>query len=161
MNLGLRYSPNRRVPVAYADADWGSDAIDRKSYSAHVIILSGSPILWEPKKQKTVALSSAEAEYMAMSECAKEVIYFRNLLKELGFEQLRSVNIYNDNQEALKFSENNVHHARTKHIDIKHHFLRDCVKNDEFTIKYLSTEEMIADMLTKPLARKKFEMCIE
>lgn len=136
--------------VGFVDADWGSNKRDRKSYSGYIFKLSGAAISWKSCKQKTVALSSTEAEYMALSEATKEAIYLRNLLSDLTGQQ-DCVEIYNDNQSTQKLANNPVFHDRSKHIDIRYHFVRDAVRDKIIDLKYLPTGEMIADILTKPL----------
>lgn len=105
----------------YVDADWANCVDDRRSYTGYSFIFAGSLISWESKKQKTVALSSTEAEYMA--EAAKETIYLRKFFTELGFADLAEVKLFSDNCGALRLSENPVFHNRTKHIDVRHHFV--------------------------------------
>lgn len=139
---------------------------DRKSYYGYIFILANGPISWECQKQKVIALSSTEAEYIGICEATKESVYLRSLCKEL-FDQYEVSNflkldfpmtIYNDNQSALKLSENQVFHKRTKHIHVKYHFIRDKVKNADIELLYMPTNDMVADMLTKPLGVKKHQL---
>lgn len=139
---------------AFVDADWASNAIDRRSYTGYFFRLSNCAISWETKKQVTVALSSTEAEYMGISECCKEAVYLRNLLLELT-NVTYPVPIFNDNQSAHKLSANPIYHKRSKHIDVRYHFCREKVANEIVKIKYLSTSEMPADLLTKGLCKMK------
>ena len=111
----------------YTDADWGSCLVDRKSYTGYVFLIGGTAVSWGSRKQRSVALSSTEAEYMALTDAAKEAIYMKKLLKSLGVN-LETIILRNDNIGAEKLSGNPVFHARSKHIDIRHHFVRDCVK---------------------------------
>ena len=115
--------------------------------------LAGAPISWEARKQVTVALSSTEAEYMALSESTKEAIYLRRILKELKFKNSRSkqTTIYCGNQGDQKLVQNPVYHARTKHIDIRHHFVRGAYEKGLINLLYISTKDMIADVMTKAL----------
>jgi len=137
----------------FVDSDWANDS-DRKSYSGYVFKLSGGPISWQSCKQKSTALSSTEAEYIGLCEASKEAVYLKNLLNELvGFNS--SVTVYNDNQSAQKLATNPVFHKRSKHIDVKYHFVRECVSNNVINIKYQQTNEMVADILTKGLSRIK------
>lgn len=129
-------------------------------YTGYVFKLGGAAIAWESKKQRTVALSSTEAEYMGLSEAAKEAIYLKSLLRELLGKSF-TVALYNDNQGAQKLAYNPVFHKRTKHIDIRHHFIRDAVENKEVILRYLSTGEMLADILTKGVSKPKHELCIK
>jgi len=141
------------------DVDWGSDATDRKSYTGFTFILGGAAISWESRKQRTVALSSTETEYMAITDATKEAIYLMSFLNELGLNSRAKVTIWNDNQGAAKLAHNTVHHSRTKHIDIRHHFVREVLKNHPIRLEYLPSEEMIADVLTKGLPKSKHEKC--
>ena len=157
INLGLTFRKGSFNLTGYADADWGSDINDRKSYTGYVFILSNAAIAWKSRKQKTVALSTTEAEYVAISESAKEAIYIKSFLKEIGIDM--KIIIFNDNQSARLLTQNTVFHDRTKHIDLKHHAVRDAVKNNKFEIRYLPTEKMVADVLTKSLNKQKHLFC--
>ena len=146
--------------TGYVDADHAGDICDRKSYSGYVFLLGGAPISWESKKQKTVALSSAEAEYIALSEACRETIFLKRLYAEIiGID--KTITLHSDSQSAIQIAKNPVHHQRTKHIDVRIHFIRDAVKEKVVTLKYLQTEEMTADIFTKVLPRCKFEFCVK
>lgn len=150
----LRFVRSNKGLEGFVDADWGSNKIDRKSYTGFVFKLSEASISWKSSKQKTVALSSTEAEYMALSDAAKEAIYLKNLLYEItGINDC--VIMFNDNQGAQKLSSNPVFHERSKHIDIRHHFIRQCLSDKIIKLVYLSTDKMTADVLTKPLKSSK------
>ena len=141
----------------YADADWAGDTDDRKSVSGFVFMLSGTAISWRSKKQTTVALSTAEAEYVSLAAAAQEAIWLRLLLKTLGQDTANVIKIYEDNNSAICIAKNPVTHARTKHIDIKYHFIRDQIDRQVLEVDYCCTQEMVADILTKPLAKDQFE----
>lgn len=112
------------------------------------------------KKQKCVALSSTEAEYIAMSEAAKEAVILKDIVNELiGHND--SILMYNDSQSAQKLIRNPVHHSRTKHIDTRYHYIREQVNNSKIVIKYLKTNDMIADIMTKSLPTIKHTYCSE
>ena len=142
--------------VGYADSDWANDQDDRKSTSGYVFYLGKGCITWQSKKQPTTALSTTEAEYMSMSNATKELIWLRTLLNEIGFHQSDATTIYQDNMGSIDLSQNNKNHDRTKHIDIRHHFLRDHIQSGNMKSIYCKTKEMVADMLTKPLAKPSF-----
>lgn len=161
IDLGLCYSKRPEPLTAYVDSDWGNCPDDRRSYSGYVFVLSGCPISWDARKQRTVALSSTEAEYMALTEGTKESIYWTSLLQELGFHDLTDVKVHIDNLGALKLAENPVFHARSKHIDIRHHFVREALRDKRVRIQHLSTNENVADMFTKGLTKLKLTNCIE
>lgn len=156
----LVFKPTEDSLTGYVDADWGSDVTDRHSYSGFVFKFAGAPISWGSKKQKSVALSSTESEYMALSEGVKEAIYLQNLMCELKCIQ-KPIIIYNDNQSAIKLSENAIFHSRTKHISVRYHFTREAVECGKITLLYMSTSEMIADVLTKALCSVKHNKCVE
>ncbi|XP_046145331.1 secreted RxLR effector protein 161-like [Osmia bicornis bicornis] len=113
--------------IGFSDADWGASIDDRRSYTGYVFRLFGGAISWSSRKQKTVAMSSAEAEYMALSEAAKESIYQRRFLTEV-VGKLKTTLILCDNQSAGLMAKNPVYHERTKHIDIRYHFVRESVE---------------------------------
>lgn len=145
----------------YVDANWGSCLIDRRSYTGYVFLLSNSAISWESHKQRTVALSTTEAEYMGITEAVKESIYLKNFLIELGFEELSQITLWSDNQGASLLTRNDIYHQRSKHIDIRYHFVREALKNNQLQLEYKDTNEMAADILTKGLQRAKHNKCIE
>jgi hypothetical protein len=134
----------------YSDANWGNDINTRKSTSGYVFYLGDGVISWSSKRQPTVALSSTEAEYMAITHATKEAIWSRAFLKELGFPQ-GTTTIYEDNQSCIALAKNPIHHGRTKHIDIQHHFIREKVESKEIELEYISTDNMVGDAFTKPL----------
>ena len=141
---------------AYSDADWAGDVDDRKSTTGTVMMMNGSVVSWMSKKQTTVALSTAEAEYMALGATIQEIRWIRNLLGELGVSAKEPTTVWCDNQAAIAISKNDVNHNRTKHIDIKHHFVRDAVKTEQVKIEWISTSEQVADVLTKALDKNQF-----
>lgn len=136
--------------------------MDRRSYSGYVFILAGLAVTWESRKQRTVALSSTEAEYMSLSESVKEGIYLQRFLRELGFGTLvNTVEISCDNMGAQKIASNPIFHSRTKHIDVRYHFVREALRNNKICLRYLPTEDMGADALTKGLPGPKHRKCLE
>jgi hypothetical protein len=147
-SYGLMFTNDNCNLEGFVDADWASNAIDRKSYTGFCVKFSGAVISYECKKQQTVALSSTEAEYMAIAEACKEAIYLKNLLSEIASCDY-SIVLFNDNQGAQRLTENPLFHKRTKHIDVRHHFVRESVANNLVKIVYLPTSEMPADLLTK------------
>lgn len=158
-HLGIVFSRSQDRPSIYVDADWGNCTVDRRSYTVFAFIINGAAVSWESKKQPTVALSMTEAEYMALSEPTKEAFYVRRLMKTFGME-IEKVVIKNDNMGAQKLAANPVFHSRTKHIDIRHHFVRDILTKGQITIEHVPTTEMTADILTKCLTRAKHENCV-
>lgn len=142
----------------YTDADWAGDTYDRKSTTGYLFMLGSTPIMWNSKKQPTVALSSTESEYMALTEGTKEAIWLRRLLCELKIQDRKvPTTLYGDNQGSLNLAHNPIYHGRTKHIEVKHHFIREKVLSEEINLEYTPTEEQLADILTKALGRTAFE----
>lgn len=158
-DLALTYTPTDDPLTGYTDSDWAGDVTDRKSTSGYVFNLHGAAISWKSKKQTFVALSSTEAEYIGCSEAAREAVWIRRLYEDLTSreripeEQIHPQLIYADNQGAIKISENSKICDRTKHIEIKYHFVRDARERRQIELQYLPTAEMTADILTKPLPR--------
>ena len=146
----------------YSDADWAGDPDSRRSTTGYTYILAGGAVTWSSKKQPTVALSTTEAEYMALTQAAKEGIWIKRLLSELGFNSPNDPIVINsDNQGSSALAKNPIQHARTKHIDIRHHFIREMVENKEVEIVYCGTDDMVADILTKGLSREKHNRFVE
>lgn len=142
--------------VGFADADWATDTEDRKSVSGFVFQVFGSTVAWSSKKQTTVATSSSEAEYVALSAAASEAIWLIGVLGDLGEKQIEPVAIYEDNRGCIGMAKN-VESKRVKHIDIKHHFLRDLVTAGKLLIEPIASENQLADFFTKSLDAGRFE----
>ena len=121
---------------------------------------SGGAISWQSKLQKCVALSTTEAEYIAATEASKEMIWFKQFLQELGLQQIEYV-VYCDSQSAIDLSKNSMYHARTKHIDVRYHWIQEKIKDKSMQVEKISTNENPANMLTKIVTRDKFELCKE
>lgn len=145
--------------MGYCDADWASNIDDRKSITGYVFMLAGGAVSWQTKKQPTVALSSVEAEYMAATQATKEAVWFRSFLNELGVANIMSspTIIFSDSQGSIALSKNPEYHSRTKHIDVRHHFIREHVSFGTVIFKFVGTDRMAADVLTKPLAKNKHQ----
>jgi transposase InsO family protein len=138
----------------YADANWGGDKNDRKSTTGYVFIINNGAVSWTSHKQSTVALSTMEAEYMSLSDAAREVFARCQLFRGLNIIIPTPV-IYSDNQGAIAISENPTNYQRAKHIDIRYHFVRQAVQNNKIRIEYIPTNEQLADVLTKSLGPQK------
>ena len=160
MNHGLLYTKNdesdNKAMIGYSDADWAGDANDRKSTSGYMFMVSGAPVSWKSKKQTCVALSTAEAEYVALSQATQEVTWLRELFKDLHNKQTDPTIIYEDNQAAISIAESPQYHSKTKHIDIKYHYVREKVFDNTIKLIYCPTNNMLADMMTKGLSRDKY-----
>ena len=142
--------------ITFADSDWASDPDDRKSHTGMIIKLASGPICWTSRKQKSTALSSTEAEYMALSDSSRQLIWIKSLLFELGFD-LSSLPLMGDNQGSIFLASNPIQEKRTKHIDIKYHFIREHVQSGKVDLYYVPTADNIADILTKNLAAVRFK----
>jgi hypothetical protein len=156
INYGLCFTKGVTFNLtAYADASWANDLSDRKSYTGFVIQLGSNVINWESRKQRCISLSSCESEYVALGDCCKDICFVRNFLLEI-IDKTFNVVIYNDSQSAQKLLLVKEHsHKRTKHIDLRYHFIKDLVQKGNLNVKYLQTEKMVADVLTKPLCAEK------
>jgi hypothetical protein len=146
---GLKFTKTEGYLQGYVDADWANDTTDRRSTTGYIFTLGSAPISWKTRKQQTVALSSCEAEYMSMSDAAKEAIYLRGMLQSVGIAQPNSTNIYCDNRGALALSKNGAkQHDRSKHIDVRYHFIRE---QTDVTFVHVRSNDNMADFLTKSL----------
>ena len=143
--------------IGYSDTDWAGDVKDQRSTSGNVFLLGGAAITWSSRKQSSVALSTVEAEYMALSVATQDAIWLRQLQEELGMEETGPTLIYEDNQGAISMAKNPVFHKRTKHIQIRYYFVREAVEEGIIALEYCRTSEMLADSFTKALPREQFE----
>ena len=157
----LRFTSDTETLKGYVDADWGNCAVDRRSYTGYAFILGGAAISWELRKQRTVALSTTEAEYMAITDAVKETIFLQGFLTEMEFGDLKEIPLYNDNQGAGRLAQDHIPHSRAKHIDIRHHFVRQVIRDKVIKLTHMPTEKMIADVLTKGLPGEKHKYCVE
>lgn len=151
-----KYAGNNAL-TGYSDTDLAGHIEDRKSTGGMVFYLNESLVTWVSQKQRCVALSSCEAEFMAASAAACQAIWLRNVLKELTGEQVGPVLICIDNKSAIDLAKNSVFHGRSKHIDIRYHFIRECIERGEVVVKHVSSEIQKADLLTKAFVAEKFE----
>ena len=141
--------------MAFCDSDWASDIDDRKSHTGMIIKLANGPISWVSHKQKTIALSSTEAEYMALSDSCRQLMWLRSLFNEIGIP-IQSLPLLGDNHGSIFLASNPIQERRTKHIDIRFHYIRERVEMGQIELFYVQTEDNIADILTKNLAIVKF-----
>ena len=134
----------------YVDADFGGDVDTQRSTTGFIFSLYGGPISWRSILQPITALSTTEAEYIRLTEATKEVIWLKGLLTEMGLTQ-EAIRVHCDSQSALLLAQNSVYHARTKHIDIRYHQIRELVEDGEVELVKVHTKENPADALTKVL----------
>jgi hypothetical protein len=152
-SLGIIYKANKNngnIFTGYSDASFANND-DRTSVSGYVFTLTGGAITWGSKKQNAVSLSTTEAEYICLSDAAREATWLRNLFMELGYTQNEPTLIYGDNESSLAIARNIQYHKQTKHFDIKNHFIRDQIKSNTIILQYLNTHDMAADIFTKAL----------
>ena len=148
----------KTIIEAYCDADWG-EKLDRHSVSGYSFHMGQGAVTWSSKKQHIIALSSTEAEYIAPTHAAKEALWIRTFIGEFrrGFSS-DPIPINCDNQGAIALAKDNKFHARTKHIDIRYHFIREAVEDHKIELKYIPTNDNVADTFTKALAKGKFRL---
>jgi hypothetical protein len=149
---GPIYNGDITAPIqGYCDTDFAMNG-DRKSISGCLFLLAGAPISWQAKKHTTVAQSTVESEYAAMAHVAKELIWLQQLLKDLGMSKYTPTTLFCDNQGAISLAKNPTHHAKTKHVDVQLHFIRDHIEKGTIKVEYCPTEDMLVDLMTKGLA---------
>lgn len=140
--LGIHYRASRGnlLVEAFSDSDCASSKDTRMSVSGALVIINGGPVIFKSSQQRTVALGSAEAEQMALSACAEEIVWLRNLLFELGYPVSTATTVKLDNQSAIAIATNIGYQSRAKHIDIRHHFVRDHVESGTVKLEYVPTK---------------------
>ncbi len=151
--LGITFGTSDLSLTGYSDSDWAADVDTRRSTTGYIFMLAGGPISWKSKSQPTVALSSTEAEYMALTASAQEAISLKALCADFSIHSDAPVLIYGDNQGSLAMAQNPTMHQTAKHISIKQHFIREKVSAGDVRLEYIPTRSMLADALTKPLAK--------
>ncbi|CAJ2672171.1 unnamed protein product [Trifolium pratense] len=156
-DFGIFYMKNGgSVLTGFTDNDYAGDLDDRRSTSGHVFMMGSAAVSWASKKQKIVTLSTTEAEFIAAATSACQAIWLRRLLEELHFYQDGPTVIHCDNSSTIKLSKNPVLHGRSKHIDVRYHFLRDLVTDRTIDLVYCRSEDQVADIMTKSLKREAF-----
>ncbi|GJU49777.1 retrovirus-related pol polyprotein from transposon TNT 1-94 [Tanacetum coccineum] len=150
---------NAMALTAYADVDHAGCQDTRRSTSGSAQFLGEKLVSWSSKKQRSTAISTVEAEYIAMSGCCAQILWMRSQLKDYGFE-FNKIPLYCDNKSAIALCCNNVQHSRSKHIDIRHHFIRVQVENRVVELYFMETNYQLADILTKALPRERFKFLI-
>lgn len=157
--LLFRFSEDERFPglVAMADSDWANDSIERRSTTGWIVLYNGTPVSWYSGLQSVIALSTCEAEYVALSECCRELVYLRQLADFLKDPCASTATvIYEDNQGTIDLVGNPVHHKRSKHIDVKYHYIRAQQQDGKVVVKKVHTDYNIADMFTKSTSVQTF-----
>jgi histone deacetylase 1/2 len=155
VNLGITFRKSSSTLLsAFSDADWAGCIDDRRSTGGFAIFIGPNLVSWHARKQATVSRSSTEAEYKALANATTELIWVEALLRELGVRLFEKPCLWCDNLGATFLSANPVFHARTKHIEIDYHFVRECVAQNRLAIKFISTKDQVADGFTKALPDK-------
>ena len=155
LDYGLFYSSSKNFNlVGYSDSDWGGDIDDRKSTSGFLFCIGETAFTWSSKKQSIVTLSTCEAEYVAAATCVCHAIWIRKLLKTMHLPQEDAIEIFVDNKSAIALGKNPIFHDRSKHIDTRYHFIRESISKKEVQLKYVKSQDQVADIFTKAL---KFE----
>ena len=159
-DYGIVYSkqPETAGLAGYSDADFAGDLESRRSTTGAVFLLAGGAISWSSRVQPSVAVSTTEAEYMAAAACTKEALWLRKLMSDFDLH-VPTVQLLCDNQAAITLMMNPISSARSKHIDVLHHFVRERAARAEVSFQYISTQHMVADCMTKPLPVHKFIAC--
>ncbi len=157
IDYGIIFEKNHKQNIlCYSDSDYASDPETRRSTSGNVFMLGTSAISWASQRQKCVALSSTEAEFVAASLAVKEMVWIDRLMVDI-WSKCENPSMFVDNQSAIRLIKNMEFHKRTKHIDVMYNFIREKFRDDFFTLSYVDTNNQIADIFTKPLPRHKFQ----
>ncbi|GJS29177.1 hypothetical protein Tco_0489797 [Tanacetum coccineum] len=159
--MGLRYTKDTGMSLtAYSDADYAGCQDTRRSTSGSAQFLGDKLISWSSMKQKSIAISSIEAEYIALSGCCAQILWMRSQLTDYGFT-FNKIPLYCDNKSVIVLCCNNVQHSRAKHIDIRYHFIKEQVENGIVELYFVRTEYQLDDIFTKPFPRDRFNFLIE
>ncbi|GJV59651.1 hypothetical protein Tco_1465751 [Tanacetum coccineum] len=159
--MGLWYSKDTDMSLtAYADADHARCQDTRHNTSGSAQILGDKLVSWSSKKQKCTAISSTEAEYIALSGCCAQILWMRSQLTDYGF-QFNKIPLYCDNKSTIALCCNNVQYSRAKHIDVRYHFIKEQAENGIVELYFVRTEYQLADIFIKPLPRDRFNFLIE
>ncbi|XP_062230189.1 secreted RxLR effector protein 161-like [Phragmites australis] len=161
VSLGIHFKPGNKKELprlhGYSDSDLAGDVNDRKSTGGVIYFLNDGPISWQSSKQKVVALSSCEAEYIAVATATCQGVWLARLLADLLDVEASAPTLRVDNKSAISLIKNPVHHDRTKHIDVKYHYVRECADRGLIDVQFIGTAEQLGDVLTKALGRLKYE----
>ena len=154
----LCFGDGKPVLTGYTDADMAGDVDSRKSTSGYLITFAGGAVSWQSRLQKCVALSTTEAEFIAATEACKELLWMKKFLNELSFHQ-EKYELFCDSQSAIHLGKNSSFHSRSKHIDVRYHWIRDVLEKKLLQLEKIHTDENGSDMLTKTLPKEKLEYC--
>ncbi|XP_071740934.1 uncharacterized mitochondrial protein AtMg00810-like [Rutidosis leptorrhynchoides] len=158
---GLHFSRSSTLTLqAYCNSDWAKCSLSRRSITGYCIYLRSCLISWQSKKQTVVSRSSTEAEYRALTDCTCELTWLQSLLHDLHISPTKPVTIFCDNSSTIAFAANPIQHARTKHIEIDCHFVRDKIKAGQISTVFIPSTTQVTDVFTKPLSKSPFHSCI-
>jgi hypothetical protein len=158
---GSSGSSGSKLPIlGYCDADYAGSLDDRRSMSAYVFLIAGGAVSWQAQKQDLVTLSTVEAEYVAATPASKEAVWLRALLQGLGLQPAGATTILTDSQGSIALAKNPEHHQRSKHIDVRYHFVRELLANQTIEMVYVPSAQNVADQLTKPLSGPLHDRCL-
>lgn len=156
--MSLCFGKGEPILDGFTDSDMAGDVDSRKSTSGYLITFAGGAVTWQSRLQKCVALSTTEAEFIAITEACKELLWLKKFLQELGLKQERYV-LHCDSQSAIHLSKNSSFHSRSKHIDVRYHWIRDVLNDKLLQLEKVHTDDNTSDMLTKALTKDKHEKC--
>jgi hypothetical protein len=155
--LSVVYQRSKSLePLGYVDTDYAGDKNTSRSMTGWTFLMAGGAVAWSSRKQPTVSLSSTEAEYVAAASAACELVWLHQFLSELDFLPDGLTTLLTDNQSSMVLARNPANHQNTKHIRVKNHFIHEMIELREISLKYIPTDEQVADILTKPLGCVKF-----
>jgi hypothetical protein len=156
-SYGIRFCRKSIVKlIDFCDSDWGGCVDDMKSTSGYAFSLGSGVFSWSSKKQQSVAQSSVEAEYISTAIATSQAVWLKRILEDIGEKQEGAIYLYCDNKSAIVMAKNPVYHSRTRHIAIKHHFIRETIEEGEIELKFSRSEEQVVDIFTKALPKEKF-----
>ncbi|KAM0996429.1 hypothetical protein ACFX2C_006437 [Malus domestica] len=154
---GIMFSKNDHCRIeGYTDVDWVGNVTDRRSTFSYFTLVGGNLVTWRSKKQKVVALSSAEAEYRGMAKGVCKLLWLRRLLGELGYPSNSTSDLFCDNKTAIDISHNPIQHDRTKHMEVDRHVIKEKLDGNIIQFPFIKSEDQLADILTKVVASQVF-----
>lgn len=157
-NYGIIYGSHKNEQIiGYSDADFAGDVESRKSTSGSAFLIGNGTVSWSSERQKSVALSTMESEYMAASNAARELVWLKRITNELTQNQFKAADLFVDNQSAIRLAKNPEFHKSCKHIDVRYHFVREKLMEGIFTLNYVRSEDQLADIFTKALPKVRFQ----
>ncbi|KAL3514409.1 hypothetical protein ACH5RR_027126 [Cinchona calisaya] len=159
-NTCLEFGRNNNTLIGFVDSDYVGDLDKRRSLTSYVFCIGGCAVSWKATLQHVVALSTTEAEYMAITEAIKEALWLKGLFGELNLLQ-DVITIHCDSQSAIHLTKDQMYHERTKHIDVKYHFIRDTIAEKKVSVQKINTRDNPVDMFTKSLPVAKFKHCLD